>query len=105
MIQSGISEKILQTIIRSCMDFPQVKRIILYGSRARGDYKQGSDIDIAIDAPKMTEKEFSRLWNELDDLPIIYTMDIVHLQALKNQPLLDSINREGRVISGTHLES
>jgi proline iminopeptidase len=99
MNQSGISEKTLQTIITTCLGFPTVKRVILYGSRARGDYKHGSDIDIAIDAPEMSDKEFSRLWNSLDDLPIIYTMDIVHLQALKNQPLLDAIRQDGRVIS------
>ena len=99
MNQSGISEKILQIIIATCMNFPTVKRVILYGSRSRGDYRNGSDIDIAIDAPQMTDKDFSGLWNSLDDLPIIYTMDIVHLQSLTNELLLDAIRQEGRVIS------
>ncbi len=99
MNQSGIGDNILQAIIATCMNFPTVKRVILYGSRARGDYKNGSDIDIAIDAPEMSDREFSRLWNSLDDLPIIYTMDIVHLQSLKNELLLDAIRQEGRVIS------
>lgn len=99
MNPSGISDQILQSIIQTCMVFPSVKRVILYGSRARGDYRNGSDIDIAIDAPEMSDIEFSRLWNSLDDLPIIYTMDIVHLQSLKNEALLDAIRQEGHVIS------
>lgn len=100
MNSSGISDQTLQAIINTCTTFPSVKRVILYGSRARGDYRNGSDIDIAIDAPEMSDKEFSRLWNSLDDLPIIYTMDIVQLQSLKNEQLLDAIRQEGRVIWG-----
>ena len=42
---------------------------------------------MAIDAPRMTDSAFSNLWNQLDDLPIIYTLDIVHLQGLaKKKP-------------------
>ena len=70
-------------------------KIILYGSRARGDYRQGSDIDIAIDAPDMTSREFSQIWNAVDDLPIIYTFDILHLQALTNEVLHKAIRQEG----------
>lgn len=95
---TGVSDALWDMIINVCTSFSSVKRIIVYGSRARGDYRTGSDIDIAIDAPNMTDAEFSRLWNSLDDLPIIYTMDIVHLQGLKNQPLLEAIAKEGRVI-------
>lgn len=95
MSSSGVSAEILQSIITTCQSFPNVKRVILYGSRSRGDYKTGSDIDIAIDAPNMTAREFSNLWNTLDDLPIIYTMDVVHLQSLTNQALLNAITHDG----------
>ena len=98
MNTSGVSDTIIQSIITTCLNFPTVHRVLLYGSRARGDYQQGSDIDIAIDAPSMDSNEFSRLWNALDDLPIIYSMDIVHLQSLKNQPLLNAIRRDERVL-------
>ena len=93
--QYGISEKIWQLILTTCFSYPHVVRVILYGSRARGDYRQGSDIDISIDAPLMTDKEFSVLWNALDDLPIIFSLDIVHLQALKNKELLSAITTDG----------
>lgn len=93
--QYGISEEIWQLILTTCFGYPHVVTVILYGSRARGDYRQGSDIDIAIDAPMMTNKDFSVLWNALDDLPIIFSLDVVHLQTLKNEELLDSIVRDG----------
>jgi predicted nucleotidyltransferase len=95
MNSSGISTKILELIITTCLNFKSVKNIILYGSRARGDYKQGSDIDIAIDAPDMSDREFSTLWNLLEDLPIIYSMDIINLQSINNLDLLNAIHNEG----------
>ena len=93
--QYGISDKIWQSILKTCFSYPHVKEVRLYGSRARGNYRQGSDIDLAIDAPLMTNKEFSKLWNELDDLPIIFSLDIVHLQSLQNESLLHAIHEDG----------
>jgi predicted nucleotidyltransferase len=92
---AGVSTPIVQSIIDTCSKFKTVRTIILYGSRARGDYKQGSDIDLAIDAPQMSDSEFSQLWNLLEDLPIIYPMDIVHLQSIKNQEFFNAIQKEG----------
>ncbi len=95
MNEYGIEEAIWTQILNTCFGFPGVTKIILYGSRARGDYRQGSDIDIAIDAPDMTSREFSQIWNAVDDLPIIYTFDILHLQALTNEALHKAIRQEG----------
>ena len=64
-------------------------------ARARSDYHMGSDIDIAIDAPHMSTQEFSQLWNALDDLPLIFKLDVVHLQTLQNPKLLQAIYKEG----------
>ena len=69
--------------------------MILYGSRATGSYRQGSDIDLAIDAPLMTDREFAQLWNAVDDLPIVFSMDVVHLQKLQNEALLQPIHNNG----------
>jgi uncharacterized protein len=100
----GVGEKILQLILQPCMDSPKVKKVVLYGSRARGDYRQGSDIDLAIDAPQMTEREFAQLWNAIDDLPIIYSIDIVHLQAINDENFLAAINQEGVVLYDANLD-
>ena len=95
MTPYGISEKIWTMLLKTCFNFKSVDRIILYGSRARSDYHIGSDIDIAIDAPGMSSQEFSRLWNALDDLPLVFKLDVVHLQTLQNPQLLHAIHTEG----------
>lgn len=101
MNQYGIDEQSWKQILTTCFNFPGVNKVILYGSRARGDYRHGSDIDIAIDAPCMTSREFSQVWNAIDDLPIIYTFDIVHLQTLTNNAFVSAIQREGIAFSRT----
>jgi len=94
-LKYGVSNYIWQQILQVCFKFPQVKQVILYGSRANNTYREGSDIDLAIDAPKMTEREFSLLWNAIDDLPIIFSFDIVHLQRLENEELIKAIKKNG----------
>lgn len=58
----------------------KVERILVYGSRARGDFALSSDLDLALDAPDMTRSEFARLHQEFDDLPFILKTDLVWLQ-------------------------
>ena len=98
MKRHGVGEKVWGMLRATFSNFPQVKKVILYGSRARGDFHEGSDIDIAIDGPKMTSSEFAKIWNAIDDLPIIYTLDIIHLQSTTNPSLLSAINRDGKII-------
>ena len=98
MTRYGVSDAIWQQILTVCAQCPEVKRVILYGSRARGDEGVGSDIDLAIDAPGLSDQKFALLWNALDDLPIVFPMDILHVQALKNKQLLHAIQYEGIVL-------
>lgn len=97
--QYGVSQSIWRQILKTCFSFPDVECVILYGSRATGSYRQGSDIDLAIDAPSMTDREFAQLWNAIDDLPIVFSMDVVHLQKLQNEALLQAIRMYGISLS------
>ena len=97
--QYGVSQSIWRQILKTCFSFPDVECVILYGSRATGSYRQGSDIDLAIDAPLMTDREFAQLWNAVDDLPIVFSMDVVHLQKLQNESLLQAIRMYGISLS------
>ncbi len=76
--------------------YPQIDRVTLYGSRAKGNYKRGSDIDLVISSPTMTLAQLLRLENELDDLLLPYKIDISLLDHIDNPDLLDHIQRVGR---------
>ena len=101
----GVDDTIWTNILTTCFHYPEVSKVILYGSRSREDFKENSDIDIAIDAPNMSSQQFSMLWNALDDLPIIYSLDIVHLQRLSNTVLLETIKTEGLELGRTLIKS
>lgn len=94
-LQYGVSKAIWKQILQTCFSFPEVESVILYGSRAYGNYREGSDIDLAIDAPLMSDHEFALLWNAIDDLPIIFPFDVVHIQRLENAELLNAIHERG----------
>lgn len=66
----------------------------IFGSRARGDYKKNSDIDIAIFGDIKDEDEY-KILNEFDLLDIPYTFDIVFVKKITKKEFINSILREG----------
>ena len=72
----GLSETIRDSLIDVFARFPKIERALIYGSRATGRYRPQSDIDLAVIAPTMSDLEFSVLWMALDDLPILFRLDV-----------------------------
>ncbi|MDA8236243.1 MAG: nucleotidyltransferase domain-containing protein [Clostridia bacterium] len=65
---------------------------MLFGSRARGDYRYNSDIDIAVYAPGGLPAE---LYFNLDEAAGIYKINLVDMGSLENEKLIENIQREG----------
>ena len=86
-------EEILQEIIRICVNNSATK-VILFGSRAKGTALERSDIDIAVCGVSDMEK----LQEEIEDIPTLYTIDLVDLDTCENQLLLEDIEQYGRKI-------
>ena len=98
MTPFGIHEDILERIIAHFRQFPAVQKVVIFGSRARGDFKPGADVDIAVYAPGMPTEEFGRLWNRLDDEPVIFTLDVVHADRVTSSALRERIDRDAKVV-------
>ncbi len=94
----GLSPAILDDLQKTFAHYPEIQTVLIFGSRARSDYRAGSDIDLAVVAPEMSDPTFSRLWNEIDELPIAYKMDVLHLDRLADAALRQQILRDGKVI-------
>lgn len=75
-----------------------IERVILYGSRAKGNYKPFSDVDITLVGGLLTHDDLSRMIIAIDDLLLPYQFDISIFHQLKNETLIDHINRRGIVI-------
>lgn len=84
------------TILRAVFSrYPAVQRVILYGSRAEGRAKRGSDIDLAVDAPDATDTEFAKLWFDLEESELIFTPDVHRLDSFRSKGILENIEKHG----------
>jgi predicted nucleotidyltransferase len=76
-----------------------IKRIILYGSRARGDNEERSDIDLAIDCPGISFDEWNAIINIIEQADTLLTIDFVRFDTLSEKnPLRISIERDGLIL-------
>lgn len=95
---TGLSRQITDWLRTVVQRFPEVRAAYFFGSRARGDYGPQSDIDIAIDAPDMTQERFAQLWNTIDELPIAFPLHCVWMQSLPESAFKAQIVRDARAL-------
>lgn len=93
----GLSQDVIERINGILATFPTIEQVILYGSRAKGNYRPGSDIDLAISGANVTEQQMLQLASRLDDLLLPYTIDLCQLDAIRNPALSEHIKRVGIV--------
>lgn len=93
----GLSFSVQDQLTHVFQKYSQIEKVILYGSRAKGNYRAGSDIDITIVAPKMDLSGLLQIQNEIDDLLLPYKMDISLFHQIDNANLLDHIQRVGAI--------
>ncbi len=75
--------------------FPWVREVRVFGSRATGQARRASDLDLAITAPAATPGQWSDLADALEAAPLIYELDLVRTERTDNPRLIEKINREG----------
>lgn len=72
-------------------------KFVVFGSRARGDYKNNSDIDIAV-LGEISDEDFYKIQNDFDSIDMEYMLDIVFENKVENTELLENIKKEGILI-------
>jgi uncharacterized protein len=75
-----------------------IKKIILYGSRAKGNYRAGSDIDLCLEGQALTLKDLLAIENQLDDLLLPWEIDLSLKHQIDNPKLLAHIERVGLIL-------
>ena len=94
----GLKKETVNQIKEVISKYTQVDEIILYGSRAMGNYKRGSDIDLTFKGDKLNVSILNKIDLELDDLLLPYTFDLSIFHHIDNPDLTDHINRVGKVL-------
>lgn len=93
----GLKQTVVNKIQQVLSNHSGVQKAILYGSRAMGNYKPGSDIDLTLEGAALTLKQLNTIENELDDLLLPYEFDLSIRHQIDNPDLLEHIQREGVV--------
>ena len=86
-----------EKIRRALSRFPAVKKAVLYGSRAKGDFKNGLDKDPTRFGEKLTSHDPGVIDDELDELLLPYTIDLSIYEHIDNAGLREHIDRVGQV--------
>ena len=92
----GLPDKTINLINEIFEKYTGIEKVLIYGSRARGDYKNGSDIDLTVLGDISTDDKV-RISGLIDDLPIPYTCDLSIFKKINNKNLIEHIERVGKV--------
>lgn len=90
----GISEKVYNDLLEYFIKNPYINKVILFGSRAKGNYRYNSDIDLCIDCQKTKKIE---IFDSIDEIVGIYSFDILYTDSL-NAEVEEQINKYGVLI-------
>jgi predicted nucleotidyltransferase len=78
-MKHGLPQKTVAQITGSLARFPEVEKAILFGSRAKGTHKRGSDIDLALVGSQLDWRTVGRIEDALDDLLLPYQFSLIIL--------------------------
>ena len=93
----GLKEETILKITSVFKEFPQIEKAILYGSRAKGNFKEGSDIDLALVGKNLNLSVISKIQTEIDNLLLPYSFDISIYHQIENSELINHIDRVGKI--------
>lgn len=95
----GLRETDINDVIAVLRNEKTIERAILFGSRAKGDFKNGSDVDIALQGKDVTNAIAARVGGLLNDETLMpYKFDVLNFNTIDNPDLIDHIQRVGVVL-------
>ena len=98
-MQYGLPDRTLNTLYSIFRKYPGVKQVILYGSRAKGNYRSGSDIDMTLKTDNtFTRTDLLRIAGDFDDSDMPYLVDLSIYNDLSNPDLKAHIDRVGKAL-------
>lgn len=93
----GLTIEVIGKIKKVLTQHKEVQLAILYGSRAKGNYKPGSDIDLTLKGEGLDLSKLAKINSDVDDLSLPYTFDFSIYNHINNIELLDHIKRVGTI--------
>ena len=96
-MEYGLDKETISKINSVFSRFKEVEEALLYGSRAKGNFKPGSDIDLTLKGENLKLKLLNQISLDIDDLLLPYSFDISIFHQITNPDLIEHIERVGKV--------
>lgn len=94
-LKFGLKPQTIQVLKGVFANYPKIEKILIYGSRAKGNFKNGSDIDLSLIAPNLNITDLLKIENEVEELMLPYKVDLSLLHLIENPEVVDHIKRIG----------
>ncbi len=94
----GLTDRELALMDSYFSQIANLEKVILYGSRAKGNYKKFSDVDITLLGKEIGISDLFKLQDLLYESDLPYMYDVSLFKSLTNPDLIDHINRKGVVL-------
>jgi uncharacterized protein len=93
----GLSNSIVDQIKSVFVNYPELEKVLIYGSRAKGNFKPGSDIDLTFIGDGLSQTMLNKIDDDIDDLMLPYTFDLSILKNVSNTDFIAHVERVGIV--------
>ena len=95
----GLTEKDIELIRSTVKEHLEIEEVVVFGSRAMGNHKKGSDVDLAIKGNRVSLRTISRLGTQLnEELPLPYEFDVIDYASIDTPALKEHIDSSGKVL-------
>jgi predicted nucleotidyltransferase len=93
----GLKNTSIDQIIKVFTKYPELEKVLIYGSRAKGNFKPGSDIDLTFIGDGLNQSILNKIEDDIDDLFLPYTFDLSILKHISNDDFIAHVSRVGIV--------
>lgn len=93
----GLSDRVIGELQDVFNRHSNISKVLIFGSRAKGNYREGSDIDLAALGTGLDYNQLLQILTEIDDLELLYSVDLINYSKTINTPIGEHIDRVGQV--------
>lgn len=93
----GLSDRVIEEFRAVFRRYENIEKILIFGSRAKGNFREGSDIDLCAVGQGVTAAQLLAMLTDIDDLELLYSVDLIDYHKVKDTPIGDHISRIGQI--------
>ena len=93
----GLSDTVIRELQDVFLRHANIEKVLIFGSRSKGNYRAGSDIDLAVVGQGIDYSQLLAIQCEIDDLELLYSIDLLGYQKEKGTPIGDHIDRVAQI--------